>query len=228
MISPSGCTSPARASGATTRTGRCPESGQQRWHLQPGHGLGTEQPAESPPDAYRYDPAHPTPTLSGPTLVGNSEPEDNRRLEARKDVLTFTSPVLPSGLEIIGPVTADLYVRSSRAHTDFVVRLCDVGPTGASINVCEGVRRLLPGRPGAHARRRRAARAGGTVAGRAPVPAGSPGPGPGRERRLPAGRPQPGHRGAAQRHRYGRRRPGGLPRPGAPVRDRAARPAVTA
>ncbi|MGZ4433305.1 MAG: CocE/NonD family hydrolase [Trebonia sp.] len=120
---------------------------QERWHLHPGHGLGTAQPAASPPDAYRYDPAHPTPVLSGPTLVGNSEPEDNRRLEARKDVLTYTSPVLPSGLEIIGPVTADLYVRSSRAHTDFVVRLCDVGPTGASINVCEGVRRLVPGNP---------------------------------------------------------------------------------
>jgi uncharacterized protein len=119
----------------------------QRWHLRHGNGLGTEPPTASPPGAYRYDPAHPTPALSGPTLVGNSEPEDNRRLEARRDVLVFTSPVLPSGLEIIGPVTADLYVRSSRVHTDFVVRLCDVGPTGASINVCEGVRRLLPGDP---------------------------------------------------------------------------------
>ncbi len=124
-----------------------PEMRQERWHLQPDHGFVTAKPPGSPPDAFRYDPAHPTPTLSGPTLVGNSEPEDNRRLEARKDVLTFTSPVLPSGLEIIGPVTADLYVRSSRAHTDFVVRLCDVGPTGASINVCEGVRRLVPGNP---------------------------------------------------------------------------------
>jgi putative CocE/NonD family hydrolase len=119
----------------------------QRWHLQPGRGLGTAPPAPSQPGTYRYDPAHPTPSVSGPTLIGNSEPEDNRRLEARKDVLVFTSPVQPSGLEIIGPVTADLYARSSRVHTDFVVRLCDVGPTGASINVCEGVRRLTPGSP---------------------------------------------------------------------------------
>ncbi len=88
---------------------------------------------------------HPTPAHRGPSLVGKSEPEDNRRLEVGKDVVTFTSPVLRSGLEIIGPVTADLYVRSNRA--DFVVRLCDVGPTGASINVCEGVRRLVPGSP---------------------------------------------------------------------------------
>jgi uncharacterized protein len=120
---------------------------QERWHLQPGRRLQRAQPAASPPDTYRYDPAHPTPTLSGPTLVGNSEPEDNRRLEMRKDVLTFTGPTLRSGLDIIGPVTADLYVRSNRVNTDLVVRLCDVGPTGASINVCDGVRRLVPGNP---------------------------------------------------------------------------------
>ena len=120
---------------------------KQRWHLQPDRGFGPPLPADSLPDAYRYDPEHPTPALNGPTLVGNSEPEDNRRLEARQDVLSFTSAALPSGLEIIGPVTADLYVRSNRAHTDFVVRICDVSPTGASINVCEGVRRLVPGSP---------------------------------------------------------------------------------
>jgi uncharacterized protein len=120
---------------------------EQRWHLQPGRGLRPGLPAGSPPDTYRYDPSHPTPALRGPTLVGDSEPEDNRRLEARKDVLTFTSETLASGLEIIGPVTAELYIRSDRAHTDFVVRLCDVSPTGASINVCEGVRRLVPGSP---------------------------------------------------------------------------------
>ena len=120
---------------------------QQRWHLQPDRRLGPAAPGESRPDAYRYDPGHPTPAVNGPTLVGNSEPEDNRRLEARRDVLTFTSPVFESGLEIIGPISADLYVRSNRVHTDLVVRLCDVGPTGASINVCEGVRRLVPGSP---------------------------------------------------------------------------------
>jgi len=117
---------------------------EQRWHLQQGRGLAPDAPAESPPDTYRYHPGHPTPALNGPTLMGNSAPEDNRRLEARRDVLTFTSRALAAGLEIIGPVTADLYVRSSRGHTDFVVRLCDVAPTGASVSVCEGVRRVLP------------------------------------------------------------------------------------
>lgn len=120
---------------------------QQRWHLRPGRGLAPGTPPHSRPDSYRYDPADPTPAMKGPTLIGNSQPEDNRRLEARSDVLTFTSAALLTDLEIIGPVAADLYIRSNRFHTDFVVRLCDVAPTGASVNVCEGVRRLVPGRP---------------------------------------------------------------------------------
>jgi putative CocE/NonD family hydrolase len=121
----------------------------QRWFLQPGHGLGESGPAESTPDTYRYDPANPTPSLSGPTLMGSAKPVDHRPLERRPDVLVFSSPVLRSDLDVIGPVTADLFVRSDREHTDFVVRLCDVSPDGASHNVCEGGLRLRPGEPAA-------------------------------------------------------------------------------
>lgn len=121
---------------------------EQPWHLQPGQAIATRRPLGiSAPDSFQYDPAHPTPAPSGPTVLGSAEPEDNRRLEARRDVLTYTSDALPSGLEIIGPVRADLYVRSNRACTDFVVRLCDVAPSGASVSVCEGVQRLAARRP---------------------------------------------------------------------------------
>jgi hypothetical protein len=44
-------------------------------------------------------------------------------------------------------VRAELWVRSSLPHTDFFARLCDVEPSGASWNVCDGIRRLAPGRP---------------------------------------------------------------------------------
>ncbi len=120
-----------------------PGVSQRRWHLQPGFNLGPSV-VDSAPDAYRYDPRHPTPVLGGPVLIGNSEPRDNRRLEARRDVLVYTSPVLTADTDLIGPVSADLYVRTSRDHTDLVVRVCDVHPDGTSMNVCEGVRRLTP------------------------------------------------------------------------------------
>ncbi|GII12196.1 peptidase S15 [Planomonospora parontospora subsp. parontospora] len=119
----------------------------QRWHLRPGGGLDPGGPEDSEPDRYRYDPAHPTPALGGPVLLGNSEPRDNRRLEARRDVLVYTGPELREDTEMIGPVSAELYLRSSTGHTDVVVRVCDVHPGGASYNVCEGVRRLTPGDP---------------------------------------------------------------------------------
>jgi len=43
-------------------------------------------------------------------------------------------------------VTAELYVRSSRAHSDVFARLCDVDPSGRSWNVTDGICRLEPGR----------------------------------------------------------------------------------
>ena len=117
-----------------------------RWYLQPSHGLGSGPPDASAPDTYRYDPANPTPSVGGIVLTADAGPRDNRRLEARPDVLTYTTAPLAADLEIIGPVAADLYVTSSLEHTDFFVRLCDVMPGGRSINVCDGQLRLWPGR----------------------------------------------------------------------------------
>jgi putative CocE/NonD family hydrolase len=62
-------------------------------------------------------------------------------------VLVYTGEALGEDLDLIGPVTADVFLRSSTEHTDLVVRVCDVHPDGSSLNVCEGVRRLLPGTP---------------------------------------------------------------------------------
>jgi putative CocE/NonD family hydrolase len=119
----------------------------QRWHLQPGGALGSDLPAPSEPDSYRYDPADPTPSVGGPQFSPAAASRDNRALEARRDVLVYTGPVLDRDLEVIGPVEAELFVRSSLEHTDFFARLCDVHPSGKSFNICDGIRRLRPGRP---------------------------------------------------------------------------------
>ncbi|MFF4776867.1 CocE/NonD family hydrolase [Microtetraspora fusca] len=121
-----------------------PGTRAERWHLQPGGALSTDNPVPSEPDRFRYDPRHPTPVLGGPVLIGNSMPRDNRRLESRRDVLVYSSPVLAADTDLIGEVSADLYVRTSTEHADVVVRVCDVHPNGTSMNVCEGVRRLTP------------------------------------------------------------------------------------
>jgi putative CocE/NonD family hydrolase len=115
----------------------------QAWHLQPRGALSREAPADSAPDRYRYDPADPTPSLGGALLnPGTSGPKNNRSLEARPDVVVYTSEPLPTDLKVVGPVTADLFVRSSLQSTDFFARLCDVDEGGRSINVSDGLLRL--------------------------------------------------------------------------------------
>src|SRR6202034_2693523 len=124
-----------------------PDTQPQSWHLQPDGALGTGSPGASEPDRYSYHPGDPTPGLGGPVGLQGTARMDNRMLEARSDVLTYTSTPLPADLELFGEVSADLFVRSSREHTDFFARLCDVDPTGASINICDALLRLTPGRP---------------------------------------------------------------------------------
>lgn len=119
----------------------------QRWCLQPGNGLVPQPPGASQPDLFRYDPADPTPAVGGSSLSQNSGPLDNRAVEARKDVLVYTSPVLDRDIEVIGEVRAELFVRSSLEHADFFVRVCDVDPKGKSINISDGLLRLRPGEP---------------------------------------------------------------------------------
>jgi putative CocE/NonD family hydrolase len=133
-----------------------PPATTQRWHLLPGAGLALEPPpSAAEPDAYTYDPADPTPSVGGPVLSASPErrkrPADNRELEARPDVLTYTSAPVQSDLEVIGQVTAELYVRSSLDYTDFFARLCDVDPSGRSTAVCDALLRLEPGKPAAEA-----------------------------------------------------------------------------
>lgn len=107
------------------------------WHLQQDGALGlaTGQPGGS---RIVYDPADPTPSLGGPKLnPSGAGAVDNGSVEAREDVLTFTSEPLPTNLEVVGEVDATVWVSSDRPATDLFVRLCDVDETGESVNVCD-------------------------------------------------------------------------------------------
>jgi putative CocE/NonD family hydrolase len=123
-----------------------PPANTVRYHLHPDRALRRDPSVASPPDRYDYDPARPTPSVGGAVIGRHAGPKDNRRLESRADVLTYTSPPLEEDLEVIGEVTAELHVRSSLGYTDFFARLCDVAPGGRSTNLCDGLVRLWPGR----------------------------------------------------------------------------------
>lgn len=118
------------------------------WFLSPGGELVGRPPRlAAAPARFRYDPADPTPSVGGPRLLaGGAGSLDNRVLEARPDVLTFTTAPLRQPVTALGPVSATIYARASGEHFDVFVRLCDVTPDGRSWNLCDGLVRVSPGR----------------------------------------------------------------------------------
>jgi putative CocE/NonD family hydrolase len=119
-----------------------PGSQEEHWHLHEDGGLSRQTPSQSPPDEYDYDPEDPVPTLGGavllPPILG-SGPRDQRQIEDRPDVLTYTSEILQKSYTVIGPIHATLYAASSAPDTDFVVRLVDVYPDGRAIGATDGI-----------------------------------------------------------------------------------------
>ncbi|MEU1516945.1 CocE/NonD family hydrolase [Streptomyces sp. NPDC005811] len=116
----------------------------RRFHLQPRGTLSPSVPEAAPPDRYRYDPADPTPAVGGVRMafgVKNGR-VDNKDLEARRDVLTYTTALLDEDVEVIGDVSAEIFFRSSLPYADVFVRLCDVDAEGRSTNVCDGLTSL--------------------------------------------------------------------------------------
>jgi putative CocE/NonD family hydrolase len=107
--------------------------------------LSTSAPDKRAVDGFVYDPANPVPTVGGPLCCDAVHlapgPRDQKEVEARPDVLVYSSVPLVEDLEITGPVTLDLFAKSSAADTDFTAKLVDVAPDGAAINLTEGILR---------------------------------------------------------------------------------------
>lgn len=124
-----------------------PRANESPCYLHPGGALSfAPAPPNARPSHYRYDPQDPTPSVGGALLSGNAGPMDNRELEAREDVLTFTTAPLDADVEVIGHPKLSLFVRTSAVSTDFFGRLCDVHPDGKSINICDAIYRIKPAR----------------------------------------------------------------------------------
>ena len=99
--------------------------------------LSFEAPAAAEPkDTYRYDPVNPVQTIGGGDCCNGGivipGPFDQRPVEARHDVLVYTSAPLDAPMEVTGFVNAVLNVSSSAKDTDFAVKLVDVAPDGTA------------------------------------------------------------------------------------------------
>ena len=96
-------------------------------------------------DNFVYDPANPVPTVGGPLCCDPvhlaAGPRDQKEVEARPDVLVYSTPALDQDIEVTGPVTLDLFAKTSAADTDFTAKLVDVWPNGFVQNLTEGILR---------------------------------------------------------------------------------------
>jgi len=124
------------------RTRYTPYYLHSRGHANSDRGDGSldpRRPGEETADHFIYDPDDPVPTRGGNTLILAMGVRDQRPVEAREDVLVYTSEVVTEALEVTGPITVTLYAASSAPDTDFTAKLVNLRPDGYAQNLADGI-----------------------------------------------------------------------------------------
>jgi putative CocE/NonD family hydrolase len=105
--------------------------------------ISMQPPVSDSARSFAYDPRNPVPTRGGNNLVlPQCGPWDQAGLEARADVLVYTSARLSKPVFIAGQMSAVLYVTSNCTDTDFTVKVTDVFPNSTSLLVQDGIVRM--------------------------------------------------------------------------------------
>jgi uncharacterized protein len=108
--------------------------------------LATAPPEADKPDGFTYDPANPVNSYGGNVCCTGTAVQagsfDQRRMEAREDVLVYTTEPFREDTEVSGPITPSLYVSSDAKDTDFTVKVLDVYPDGRAYNLDESIQRM--------------------------------------------------------------------------------------
>jgi predicted acyl esterase len=113
-------------------------------HLHADGSLSGARPPGGGTVSFVADPADPVPTIGGGNLpLGlDAGPKDQREIERREDVATFTTEVLQESLRLCGEGRVTLTVSTDRPDADVAIRLTDVQPDGGSYLVGDTIRRL--------------------------------------------------------------------------------------
>jgi len=121
-----------------------------RYYLHPDGRLDPNEASSEQTRSYTHDPAHPVPTTGGALLLADAPlvgPQDQRDVEARRDVLCYTSDPLASDVEVTGPLSVTVRASTTAVSTDWTAKLVDVWPNGRAISVIDGIVRVatVPG-----------------------------------------------------------------------------------
>jgi putative CocE/NonD family hydrolase len=125
---------------------------RKKLHLIQNNSLSFNKPLNDENLFYEYisDPSKPVPYTSEITtnIPKKYMIEDQRFAAARPDVLVCKSEALEKDISIAGPIIADLFVSTTGADSDWIVKLIDVFPddtTGTDDVVLGGYQMLLRG-----------------------------------------------------------------------------------
>ncbi len=100
--------------------------------------LSPDAPRNEPEDHYRYDPSDPVPFLNA--YVSNlGGPDDYRDIEARPDILVYTSPAVTEATLMCGPLRVKLFAATTAVDTDWTAKVLDVHPDGFAQRLNDGV-----------------------------------------------------------------------------------------
>lgn len=93
---------------------------------------------------FTSDPSDPSPTIGGATLSTSLDqgPYNQNTLDSRTDVITFESADLLQDVSITGRIQLDLWVSADQPDCDIAVRLTDKYPTGESMLITDGIKRM--------------------------------------------------------------------------------------
>jgi hypothetical protein len=87
---------------------------------------------------WMHDPSDPVPTTVADVWRPLLGLPDEREVERRNDVMTFSADPVAEPLDIVGSVAASLFVKAASRSTHVMAKLVDVFPDGAARRITEG------------------------------------------------------------------------------------------
>jgi putative CocE/NonD family hydrolase len=103
-------------------------------YLNANFTAGFDKPAQRGSDSYVSDPAKPVPFMPRPARMNDGDMwrtwliRDQRFVDGRPDVLSYTTDVLTEDVHILGAPVVDLHAATTGTDSDWVVKLIDVYP----------------------------------------------------------------------------------------------------
>jgi hypothetical protein len=121
------------------------------FYLAAGNSAGFNRPATAGHDDYVSDPAKPVPFIPRPLSSADDKQwhtwlvHDQRFVDGRPDVLSYTSAPLTKAVHIMGPPQVDLFAATTGTDSDWAVKLIDVYPNETPEEPSQGSKPSMAG-----------------------------------------------------------------------------------